>query len=146
MGTPVPGALGVALCRARRAQVAAVVPCRARWGAAGGASPGLAKTAAREASLVAKRAQQGLAQSVASAEVGATAASSPSTRPQGVASQRPRPRNDAFFKGIVACMASAPRVDFSSALATAVVETACALLSSERPATRQADVLSVEAA
>ena len=43
-------------------------------------------------------------------------------------------------------MASAPRVDFSSALATAVVETACALLSSERPASRQADVLSVEAA
>ena len=32
MGAPVPGALGVALCRARRAQVAAVVPCRARGG------------------------------------------------------------------------------------------------------------------
>ena len=43
MGAPVPGALGVALCRARRAQVAAVVPCRARGGAAGGAPPGLAR-------------------------------------------------------------------------------------------------------
>ena len=32
MGAPVPGALGVALCRARRGQVAAVVPCRARGG------------------------------------------------------------------------------------------------------------------
>ena len=32
MGAPVPGALGVALCLARRAQVAAVVPCRARGG------------------------------------------------------------------------------------------------------------------
>ena len=31
-------------------------------------------------------------------------------------------------------------VDFSSALATAVVETACALPASERPASRQADV------
>ena len=106
----------------------------------------LAKTAAREASLVAKRAQQALAQSVALAATGATAAPSLSSRPQGVASQRPRPRNDAFFKGIVACMASAPRVDFSSALATAVVETACTLLPSERPASWQADVLAVEAA
>ena len=43
MGAAVPGALGVALCRARRAQVAAVVPCRARGGAAGGAPPGLAR-------------------------------------------------------------------------------------------------------
>ena len=43
-------------------------------------------------------------------------------------------------------MASAPRAEFSPALATAVVEMACALLSSERPASRQADVLSVEAA
>ena len=42
-------------------------------------------------------------------------------------------------------MASASRVEFL-ALATAVVETALALLSSERPASRQADVLSVEAA
>ena len=74
-----------------------------------------AKTAAREASLVAKRAQQALAQSVASAAARATAAPLPSLRPQGVASQRPRPGNDAFFKGIVACMASAPRVHFSSA-------------------------------
>ena len=101
-----------------------------------------AKTAAREASLVAKRAQRALAQPVASAAAGATAAPLPSSRPQGVASQRPRPGSDAFFKGIVACIASAPRVDFSSALATAVVETACALLPSERPASRQADVLS----
>ena len=105
-----------------------------------------AKTAAREASLVAKRAQQASAQSVASAAAGATAAPLPSSRPQGVASQGPRPGNDAFYKSIVACMASAPRVHFSSALATAVVETACVLLSSERPASRQADVLSVEAA
>ena len=42
MGASVPGALGVALCRARRAQVAAMLPCRAREGAAGGAPPGLA--------------------------------------------------------------------------------------------------------
>ena len=80
-----------------------------------------AKTAAREASLVAKRVQQAFAQSVASAAAGAIAAPWPSSRPQGVASQRPRPG------GSVACMASAPRVDFS-ALATAVMETACALL------------------
>ena len=32
MGASISGALGVALCRARRAQVAAVVPCRARGG------------------------------------------------------------------------------------------------------------------
>ena len=69
-----------------------------------------AKTAAQEASLAAKRAQQALAQSVASAAAGATAAPLPSSRPQVVASQRPRPGNDAFFKGIVACIASAPRV------------------------------------
>ena len=43
-------------------------------------------------------------------------------------------------------MASAIWVDFSSALANAVVETACSLLSPERPASWQADVLSVEAA
>ena len=68
-------------------------------------------------------------------------APSPSCRPKGVESQRPRPGNDAFFKGTVACMASAPRVDFSSAVATAVVETVCAPLSSERPASRQAEAL-----
>ena len=104
-----------------------------------------AKTTAQEASLVSKRSQQALAQSVASAAAGATAAPPPSSRPQGVASQRPRPENDAFFKGIVPCMASAPRVDFSLALATAVVETACAVLASERPESRQTDVLPVEA-
>ena len=43
-------------------------------------------------------------------------------------------------------MASAPRVHFSSALVTAVVETACALLSSGRPASQQADVFSVKVA
>ena len=43
-------------------------------------------------------------------------------------------------------MASALRVDFSSALATAVVETASALLTLERPASRHEDTLSVEAA
>ena len=105
-----------------------------------------AKTAAREASLVVERAQQALAQSVTSAAVGATAAPSPSTRPQGVASQRPRPGDAAVFKGSVAYMASAPRVEFSSALATAMVETASALLTSERPASWQVDALSVEAA
>ena len=105
-----------------------------------------AKTVAEEASLVAKRAQRALAQSVASAAAGATAAPSPSSRPQGVASQRPRPENDAFFKGIVTCIAPTPRIDFSSSLATAVVEMACSLLASERPASRQADVISVEAA
>ena len=77
---------------------------------------------------------------------GTTAAPTPSTRPQGVASQRPRPGDAAFFKGSVACMASAPRVEFSPALATAVVETASALLTSERPASWQVDAFSVEAA
>ena len=43
-------------------------------------------------------------------------------------------------------MASAPRVEFSPALSTAMVETESALLTSERPASRQADALSVEAA
>ena len=45
-----------------------------------------AMTAGREASLVVERAQQAFAQSAASAATGATAAPSPSTRPQGVAS------------------------------------------------------------
>ena len=104
------------------------------------------KTAAREAFLVAKRAQQALVQSVASVAAGATAAPLPSSRRQGVASQRPRPGDDALFKGSVACMASAPRVEFSPALTTVVVETASALLTSGRPASRQTDALSVEAA
>ena len=43
-------------------------------------------------------------------------------------------------------MASAPRVEFFPALATVVVETASALLTSARPALRHADALSVEAA
>ena len=43
-------------------------------------------------------------------------------------------------------MAFASRVDFSSALATAVVETASALPTSERPASWQVDAWSVEAA
>ena len=46
MGAAVPEALGVALCRARRAQVAAVVPCRARGGAAFVAPQGLARAGA----------------------------------------------------------------------------------------------------
>ena len=100
-----------------------------------------AKTAAREGSLVVKRAQQTLTQFVASAAARTTAAPSPSMRPQGVVSQRPRPGDAAFFKGSVACMASAPRAEFSPALATTMMEMACALLSSERPASRQADVL-----
>ena len=105
-----------------------------------------AKTPAREASLVVKRAQQALTQSVASAMAEAAAALSPSTRPQTVASRRPQPGHAAFFKGGVACMTASARIEFSAALATAVVNTACALLTSERPASRQADTLSVEAA
>ena len=81
-----------------------------------------AKTAAREASLVVERAQQALVGSVGSAAAGATAASLPSTRLYGVSSQRPRPGDAAFFKGSVACMTSAPRGEFSPALATAVVK------------------------
>ena len=92
-----------------------------------------------------ERAQQALAESVASAAAGTIAALSLSTRPQGVASQRPRPAHTVFFNGSVACMASAPKSEFSPGLATAVVEMTCALLSPERPASRQADVLSVEA-
>ena len=87
-----------------------------------------AKTAAREASLVVERTQQALAQSVASAAADTTAAPTLSTRPQGVASQQPRPGDAAVFKGSVACMASAPRAEFSPALASVVVEMACALL------------------
>ena len=63
-----------------------------------------AKTAAREASGVVEMAQQHLAQSVASVPAGATDAPSPSTRPQSVAFQRPRPGGDAFFNGSAACM------------------------------------------
>ena len=99
-----------------------------------------------EASLVTKTAQQALAQSVASAAMGATAALSPSSPPQGVAFQRTTTWNDALFKGIIARMASAPRVDFLSALATAVVATASALLPSARPASWQVHDVSVEAA
>ena len=107
-----------------------------------------AKNAAREASVVAERARahQAPPQSVASTAKGATAAPSPSTRSQGVASQDSRTGGDAFLKGSVACMASAPRIEFSSALATVVMKTAFALLTSERPASRHADALSVEAA
>ena len=103
-----------------------------------------AKTAAREASLVVEMAQQALAQSVASAAAGVTAAPLPSTRSQGVAPQRPRPGDATFFEGSVARMASAPRVEFSPALATAVVETASAFLTSGRPGSWQVDALSVE--
>ena len=49
MGAPVPGALGVALCRARRAQVAAVVPCRARGGGSWWRSPGAGESWRRDA-------------------------------------------------------------------------------------------------
>ena len=48
MGALVAGALGVALWRARRAQVASVVPCRERRGAAGGA-PGAGGSWRRDA-------------------------------------------------------------------------------------------------
>ena len=68
--------------------------------------------AAREASLVVDNAQQPLAQSVASAAAGAITAPSPSTRPQGVASQRPRPGDAPVFKDSIVCMASALRVEF----------------------------------
>ena len=80
------------------------------------------------------------------AETGASTVPSYSTRVQGVASQRPRPGDDAFLKGSVACIASAPRVELSSALATAVVVTTSVLLTSERPTSRHEDALSVEAA
>ena len=93
-----------------------------------------------------ERAQQALPQSVALAAAGTTTALSLSTRPQGVATQRPRPGDPTFFMGSIACMASAPRVKLSPALATAVVETASALLTSERSASWQVDALSVEAA
>ena len=102
------------------------------------------KTAAWKTSLVVKSAQQTRAQSVASAAAGATAAPSPSTRPQVAASQRPRPGDNIVFKGSVACRASAPRVEFSPALAIAAVKTASALLASKRPASRQAHALSVD--
>ena len=93
-----------------------------------------------------ERAQQALAQSFACAAVGATAAPSRLTRPQGVAFQRPRSEDTAFFKRSVACIASALRVEVPPALATAVVETASALLTSEKPASWHVDALSVEAA
>ena len=65
-----------------------------------------AKAAAQQASLVVDRAHQALARSVALAAAGNTAAPSLSTRPQSAASQRPRPGNDAFFKGSIAYMTS----------------------------------------
>ena len=55
-----------------------------------------AKRDEREASVEAGRAHQAPAQAVASAAAGATAVSSPSTRPQGVASQKERPGDGAF--------------------------------------------------
>ena len=71
-----------------------------------------AQNAEQEASVAAERAEQAVAQAVASAAAGATAAPSPSTHPQGVASERPRPGDNAFFMGSVTCMASVPRVRF----------------------------------
>ena len=58
--------------------------------------------------MVIERAHQALAQSAAVAAAGATAAPSPSTRPQGVASQRPRPVDNAIFKdsSVIAIVAS----------------------------------------
>ena len=103
-----------------------------------------AKTAAREASQVVKRVQQALAQSIFVGCGGRYRGSSAFDVPAGVGFQQPPPLNDAFFKGSVACMTSASRVDFS-ALATAVVETASALLALERPASRHKDARSVEA-
>ena len=57
------------------------------------------KNAAREASLVAKRAQQALAQSVVSSAAGSTAAPSPSSRPQGVASPAITTRERRLIQG-----------------------------------------------
>ena len=105
-----------------------------------------AKTAARGESLVVERAHQALAQSVASAAAGATAPPSPPARPLSVASQGSRPGDNAFMEGSVEVMASTPRVKFSAELAQAVVETASALLTLERPASRHEDALPVEAA
>ena len=84
--------------------------------------------ATRQASLVVKRMHKALARSVASALEEATASPSPSTCPQGVGFQRPRPGDDAFLTDSVACASSATREEFSSALETAVVEMAAALL------------------
>ena len=95
---------------------------------------------------MAERVHQALAHSLALAATGTTAPPSSSTRPQGVASQRPRPGDEAFFKGSVECMASELRVEFSSELAAAVVKTTSALLTSTGRALLHADALSVEAA
>ena len=89
-----------------------------------------AMNAAQEASVVAERAHQALARSVASAVAGASAAFSSSTHLQSVASHPPRPGEDTFFKDSITCMASETTVGFSSELAIAVVKTAYALLSS----------------
>ena len=105
-----------------------------------------AKTAAQEAPVVVERAQQALAQSVASTSAGTTAAPSASTRPQGVASQRPRPRDAAFSRAASRAWRLHQGQSSPPASATAVVKMACALLSSERPASRKANVLSVDAA
>ena len=83
---------------------------------------------------------------VASTAAGATAAPSPSTRPQGVAFQKPRPGDDALTRGSVVCMASAPRVELSAELAKAVVATAFALLKSEKQVLLHTEGLSVGAA
>ena len=100
-----------------------------------------AKHTEREASVVAERAHQALAHSVGSAWAEATAAPSSSTRILATTARGRR-----LFKGGVECMASEPRVEFSSELATAVVKTASALLTSEGQAFLYAEALSVEAA
>ena len=105
-----------------------------------------AKAAARKASLVVKRAEQAFAQSIVSAAAGTIAAPSPSTCPHGCRIPATTTRCDVFFMGGVAFMASAPRVDFYLALATAVGVISFTLLTSGRPASWQADALSVEAA
>ena len=56
------------------------------------------------------------------------------------------PGTTQFFKGSVACMASTPTAELCPALATALVDTAFAVFTSDRPASRGADALSVKVA
>lgn len=99
-----------------------------------------ARGAQRETAEAAERAQQVLAPVVAASPAGATAARSPLTSEQDAASRRKRLGDDAFLPGSVACMASQPRMEFSSDLAVAVV----GLVSVKKVSLQGADALSVE--
>ena len=95
----------------------------------------------------ARRAEAGSTTAAASSEEIPTLGSEAvhATLPVRKASSPNCPGGNVFLKGSVACMASEPRVEISSELAAAVVETASALLASVRKESMHgADALQVE--